>query len=152
MTVSIEPATASEPFCLDEHRTLECWCSHCNGTRDAVCPECGSDLGPDSPIEDHGFKASSPQERLVKLAEFIRFLMSTKNKELWCACYLIASGDGAADGISMAELAKHAGRSRASISKICVGICARLGIPPSQYMRSEAARIKYRESNVRPNQ
>lgn len=142
--------TTAEPSCRDEHKTLECVCQRCSHNVDAICPQCRSELGPDSPVEDHGYRPATPQQLLAKFAELARFIQSKRNSKFWWGCFLIATGDAAADGVSMQDFGREWSVTRACVSKTCVEICVRLGIPPSRYMRSEEAREKYQESNRRP--
>jgi hypothetical protein len=65
-------------------------------------------------------------------------------------CYLIATGDAYADGVSMTEVAVTWGVTKAAVSKHCRLICAYLSIAPSQYMRKEATAAKFKTSNRRP--
>lgn len=133
----------------DDYSRLECVCLHCGETRNAECPACGMEYSPQSPIKDYGFKPGTPQSMLEKFASLARYITSKRNSKFLWGCFLIAIGDSRADGISMTEFAKGWGVTKACVSQECVAICARLGIPPSQYMKTEKGREKFKESNVR---
>jgi hypothetical protein len=81
----------------------------------------------------------------------LTLVQSSRNSKFTIGCYLIATGDAYADGVTMAEFGKKWGVTRAAVSKHCRQICEYLGIPPSQYMRKEATAAGYRESNRRPH-
>lgn len=138
-----------EPSCTDEHKTLEAVCLQCGRHGDAVCPHCGCEYGPDAPVEDYGFKPSTPQEMMGKFAELARMITAKRNAKFWWACFLMTTGDAAAGGVSMDELGKRYGVGKACVSQTCIAICASLGIPPSQYMKKEESRESYRRSNRR---
>lgn len=140
---------AEEATCEDQHKTLECVCMSCGKPGDAICPHCHSELGPDSPVEDYGFRPSTPQQLLAKFAEWARELTSSRNAKFQLACFLVAAGDVNLDGISMTDIAKEWNVNKATVSKQCVAICARLGIPPSRWMKDIEAKQSYRNRNVR---
>lgn len=50
---------------------------------------------------------------------------------------------------SMSKVAKRHGIGRAAVSRRAKAMQERFGLPPSGYMKSEAACVKYRESNGR---
>lgn len=51
-------------------------------------------------------------------------------------------------GHSETEIAKRHGKTRAAVSKRCVELCGRLGVPPSRAMKSEASRAIYSEAQI----
>jgi len=75
--------------------------------------------------------------------------MAKRNTKYWLGCILIATGDAAAEGVSLREYARTWGLTTAAVSKHCVSICVQLGIKPSRGMLSEEAREQYRKHNVR---
>ncbi len=133
----------------DEHKTLEAHCLGCGKNGDAVCPHCGSEYGPDSPIEEYRFKISTNAEFLKKFADFAGYVKAARNGRFWLECFTVASGDASADGESMEEIAKRWSVTKACVSKTCIAVCARLGIPPSRAMRDEASRDLYKQHNRR---
>lgn len=62
-------------------------------------------------------------------------------------CFLIATGDHAAQGRKIKSAAKEFGVSKQAISKCCVEWCAFMGIPPSDYMRKTSE--EFSKSNHR---
>lgn len=144
-----DPADSNEASMVDrpEEHCLEAYCPHCHDVVDAACPKCKSNVEPAGACHP-GSGTALPHP------EFYRRLMtlfqSSRNSKFTIGCYLIATGDAYADGITMAEFGATWGVTRAAVSKHCRQICAFLGIPPSQYMRKEATAAKYRESNRRP--
>lgn len=133
-----------------EHETIEAVCPRCGKAGDAICPHCQHEYEGDCLIEDHGFRPSAPQQLLARMAALARYIASRRNAKFWWSCFLVATGDAYADGVSMQELGARFRVGKACVSKTCVEICVRLGIPPSRYMRSEAARAVFRKSNIRP--
>lgn len=123
------------------------FCRQCGRQSDLCCQHCGS-----TDCEtDHG----ESRDRKGVQEGFRRLLLHIASqkqldKGYYIECVLIATGDHAAEGISMSEFAKRWRVTRAAVSKHCVAICAFLGIQPSAAMRSEAARATYRMSNIRP--
>ena len=146
MTVFLNCPEAS---CRHEHKTLEAVCPSCGKNGDAFCPHCHAEYHPDSLVEDYGFRPSTAQELLKKMGDFASWVMTKRNTKFWWECYLIATGSAAADGRSMTGVAKEWGVSKATVSKHCVMICARLGVIPSRAMLSEEARNKYKLTNRR---
>ena len=129
---------------FDEH-TVPATCRKCYKRGDLVCPHCGSlDVEPDDLyVKDR-----------KRLLENIRRLLITADKNrctaYWVQIILLATGDPAAEGVSLSDVAKNCKVTRAKVSKDCAALCERLNISPSEYMKSEEARDSYRESNRRP--
>lgn len=149
MITATDPAELPEASCEHRHETLECVCLNCGKPGDAICPHCHTEYSPESAVEDSGIKPSSPQEMLAKFAALARMITAKRNSKFWWACFLVATGDAAADGLSMKDIGEQWNVGAACISKTCIEICGRLGIEPSRYMRDESARDSYRKSNIR---
>ena len=72
-------------------------------------------------------------------------LLNQKNATLTIECLAVVSGIGFT-GDSMTEIARRNGVSRAAVSKRCVELTEKLGLPPSRAMRSLTARVSYARS------
>lgn len=128
---------------------LEAYCRGCHNVVDAVCPKCKGNVEPAGHTTVDGPGLSSlPHPEFYR--RFVTLIQATRNSKFMLCCYLIATGDAYADGVSMAEVAKAWGVGRAAVSKQCRDICAHLGIQPSTYMRKEEAAARSRISNRRP--
>jgi hypothetical protein len=149
MLTTRDPAELPEASCAHAHTPVEAICPRCHLPGDAICPHCKAEYTPDSFVEDNEVRVSSPQEIAQRFAKLARLITSKRNSKFWWACLLVATGDAAAGGISMAELGKQFSVTRACVSKTCVAICKELGLPPSRYMMSEAARVVHRCNNRR---
>lgn len=147
--MSVDAAQLPEASTDGERKTLECICPQCGLPGDAICPHCRAEYSPDSPVDEYHFKVSTPEEMLSRFSGLARFITGKRNAKFWWACFLVAAGDAAAQGVSMKDLASKWRTTRANVSKVCVEICGRLGMQPSQYMRGESARESYRKSNWR---
>jgi hypothetical protein len=130
---------------------LEAMCPRCRHAVDAVCPTCHGN------VESSGAEESetSPEHKsCLTRTEFYRRLVllihNARNSKFTLGCYLLATGDGFADGVSMTEYGKAWGVRKATVSKQCRYICGYLGLPPSRYMRQEEVAQKFRLSNRRP--
>lgn len=151
-------------------RGLEANCPGCGHNVDAVCPDCqrhveasgasGASLdticldthcdrrcGQASPTGAAGLPTLSRAEFYRR---FISLVQGSRNAKFTLGCYLIATGDGFADGVSMTEYARTWGVKKATVSKHCRMVCSFLSIAPSQYMRREETVQKFRSSNRRP--
>jgi hypothetical protein len=69
------------------------------------------------------------------------------NSKQSALCFLIATGDHAAQGRKIKSAAREFGVSKQAISKCCVEWCELMGVPPSDYMRKESE--NYAKSNHR---
>jgi len=69
-------------------------------------------------------------------------LLNQKNAKLTIECLAVVSGIGFM-GDSMTEIARRNGVTRAAVSKRCVELTEKLGLPPSRGMRSLTARMSY---------
>ena len=69
-------------------------------------------------------------------------LVVQKNARLALECLALASGL-AFLGDSMTEIARGHGLTRAAVSKRCVELARKIGLPPSRAMRSLTARVAY---------
>ncbi len=135
---------------------LEAMCPNCAHLVDAVCPACGNHVEEASPDDLKLFDVGGGVRTYLTPEEFYRRLVlmiqSARNSKFTAGCYLIASGSGFADGVSMTEFGRKWGVGKAAVSKNCKQICKYLGIPPSEkYMRKEATAEKFRTSNRRPH-
>lgn len=153
MLMAVEPShdhdPAEEATCEDDpsRHNSPGFCRQCQRASDLRCAHCGStDCETDHP------EALSHRGLAEKYRRLLLHISSQKqlDKGYYIECVLIATGDHAAEGISMTAFAKRWRVTRAAVSKHCVAICAFLGIEPSAAMRSEQARESYRRSNVRP--
>lgn len=70
-------------------------------------------------------------------------LLAHKDAKLSLECLALISGVQFS-GNSMVEIAKKHAVSRAAVSKRCVELCARIGLPPSRAMRSVGSRLASR--------
>jgi hypothetical protein len=66
-------------------------------------------------------------------------IMGETNARLALECFALVSGLNF-DGGSMTDIARRHGLTRAAVSKRCVAITRRLGLPPSRAMRQPACR------------
>lgn len=150
MITTHDPAELPEASTTDDpaEHFLEAWCPQCEHVVDAICPKCKTHVEPSGACTD------GPSGSSLSRVEFYRRLLcliqNARNSKFTIGCYLIATGDAFADGVSMTEYAKKWGVRKATVSKSCRQICAYLGIPPSQYMRKEETAAKFRTSNRRP--
>lgn len=138
--------TSSEPFTEDtpsNHNTPGV-CHQCGRGGDLACPHCNS-----TDTEAEGLHQVDKAGLVEKYRRLLMDAMEKRNTKYYIGCILIATGDPAAEGVSLVEYAKEWGVTRAAVSKHCVAICTYLGIPPSDYMRSEQARESYRKHNKR---
>ena len=96
---------------------------------------------------------ATPKNREAALVErFTRAVASiydAHNSKKSALCFLIATGDLAAQGRKVKSAAQEFGVSKQDISKTCVEWCEFMGIPPSDYMRNEASKESFRQSNTR---
>jgi hypothetical protein len=72
-------------------------------------------------------------------------LLVQKNAKLALECMALASGVSFL-GDSMTEIARRHGLTRASVSKRCVELARKIGLPPSRAMRSLTARAAYAQA------
>lgn len=140
------PEAAAEDKPADH--MLEAFCPGCNHVVDAVCPKCKTHLEPAGASTDGA--TISALSRGEYYRRFILLIQNARNSKFMLGCYLIATGDAFADGVSMEEYARTWGVGKATVSKQCVFICSYLNIPPSRYMRAAGTKENYRQSNTRP--
>lgn len=131
-----------------EDHILEAWCPACAHAVDAQCPECRSYLEP-AGVATHG-RTPSVLQRTEFYRRFILLIQNARNSKFTLGCFLIATGDAFADGISMAAYARTWSVKKATVSKQCNYICRYLGLPPSRYMRGAETKPNYRAANTRP--
>ena len=72
-------------------------------------------------------------------------LLIQKNARLALECLALTSGL-AFLGDSMTEIARRHGITRAAVSKRCVELAQKIGLPPSRAMRSLTARVAYAQA------
>ena len=72
-------------------------------------------------------------------------LLVQKNAKLALECLALTSGVSFL-GDSMTEIAKRHGLTRAAVSKRCVELAQKIGLPPSRAMRSLTARVAYAQA------
>jgi transposase-like protein len=75
-------------------------------------------------------------------------VLSQPDRSLAVECLALSSGMSYL-GDSMSEGARRHGVTRAAVSKRCVELTDKLGLPPSRAMRSRAAREAYRQTQLR---
>ncbi|MCC6354498.1 MAG: hypothetical protein IT577_11465 [Verrucomicrobiae bacterium] len=75
-------------------------------------------------------------------------VLSQPDRSLAVECLALSSGMSYL-GDSMSEVARRHGVTRAAVSKRCVELTDKLGLPPSRAMRSRAARESYRQTQLR---
>lgn len=132
---------------------LEAMCPGCGHAVDAVCPECGSNVEASGADDSPKSKVQGPKSILTPEEFYRRFVLlihNARNSKFTLGCYLLATGSGFADGVSMTDYAAEWGVCKGTVSKQCRIICGYLGIPPSRYMREEAVARNFRLSNRRP--
>jgi len=150
MITHCDPAELPEASSNDKpaDHMLEAYCPKCLHVVDACCPDCGTHLEPAGATVDGA--STSTLTRGEYYRRFIVLIHNARNSKFMLGCYLIATGDAFADGVSMEEYARQWGVTRATVSKQCVFICAYLKLPPSRYMRAADTKDNYRNSNTRP--
>ena len=95
-------------------------------------------------------KESAVVEEVTRiLRHIVADMISAGNARLTIECFAVALGLSAYNGESMTEIAKKHGITRAAVSKRCVDITKRLGLPPSRAMRSLSARKTYSRTQLR---
>ena len=148
MITHCDPAELPEAASLDRpaDHMLEAYCPSCANVVDACCPRCKTHVEPSGCDDHHGSVLSNAE----LYRRFVLLIQSARNAKFTFGCFLIATGDAYADGVSMEDYARTWGVGKATVSKQCVYICAYLGIPPSRYMRAAEAKQSYQASNVRP--
>lgn len=75
-------------------------------------------------------------------------ILEAKNARLTTECLALVTGVGFL-GNSETEIARRFNVTRAAVSKRCVELCEKLGLPPARSMKSERARESYRASRIR---
>lgn len=139
--------------CHPADQCLEAWCDRCGRAVDAVCPGCKGNvsaagaIGTATTVDGVTKSSLTPAEFYRRL---VNLLQSSRNTRFTLVCYLIATGDAYADGVTLDEAGKQWGVTRACVSKHCVFICEYLALEPSRYMMDAEHREKFRKSNRRP--
>lgn len=89
--------------------------------------------------------AAREQIRAEVIRKALSIILDARDPRI--GAYATAFAVGLLDlrGWTMTECAKRLGVTRAAISKMTVRACNIFGLPPSRYMKSEAARDSYRE-------
>ena len=152
MITEHDPAELPQASAVDDpsEHFLEALCPKCTHVVDAVCPHCRSHVEPAGTTTVDG-AAQSGLSRGEFYRRFVTLIQAARNSKFTLCCYLIATGDAYADGVSMTELARTWSVKKATVSKQCNFICAYLKIPPSRYMRREDTKENFRRSNRRPS-
>jgi hypothetical protein len=128
-----------------QHSTA-CTCRRCGREWDATCPGCGSiDVATEGPATAAQRPSYWERYRLLLLEAH-----DYRNSKFYLAVLFMATGDPAAAGKTMEELAATWGVGKAAVSKLAVQQCKFLGIDPSPYMKAKETKQSYRESNHRP--
>jgi hypothetical protein len=112
--------------------------------RASYCPDMAT-------LTDHKPAASEPslgamQEATAMLQILLADIRTESNARLALDCLSVAFGLSAYDGESMTEIAARYSITRAAVSKRCVDITKKLGLPPSRAMRSLHARATYQSA------
>jgi hypothetical protein len=123
-------------------------CPKCDCEAQSACEQCGAYLRPGGAMR--AFEIERLLGLIVLQRRVIYASLAARNTKFWIKCYLVASGDANAEGITMKEMARKSGVRTATVSKLCHIICAQFGFRPSAYMRDEATCAKFRLSNRRP--
>ncbi len=139
-TAGIELVTDDDP----SNQTVEGLCQGCGKVSDLKCSCCGST----SVLSDQDGK--NRENYAAKMRQLLLTAQAAKNSKYAFGCILIALGDPAAGGERMREFAAHWHVSRQAVSKTANAMRIYLGLPPSQYMKSEESRKSFRSSNRRP--
>lgn len=124
----------------------------------AGSPELDADRIADHSYEEN-FDYDSPEpevdiEDLIRRAirkstrALVCEILDAKNARLSTECIALVTGVGYL-GISETTIAKKFNVSRAAVSKRCVELCEKLGLPPARAMKSEVARGSYRKSRLK---
>jgi len=104
---------------------------------------------------DHESEEAGPSNDMGDATRILRHLVadiiSEDNTRLTIECLAIALGIRVYAGDSMTKVANRHGITRAAVSKRCVDITERLGLPPSRAMRSKRARQIYRNAQLKRN-
>lgn len=147
LTVFHDPAELPRASSCDhpsEHM-LEAWCPQCGHEVDAQCPHCKSNVEPSgSELSGSSLTVSEFHRRLLL------YLASKKNSKFAIYCFLIATGSGEADGLSMTIFARRFGVCKATVSKYCREIVETFNLPPSRYMLTDDNAAKFKFTNRRP--
>ena len=91
-------------------------------------------------------KIDSPE--LVMLRNMMGLLLQPRHAELTIECLSLVSGLGY-QGNSMTEIARKYQVSRATVSRRCVDLCKKLGIPPTRAMRNESGQSNCRKAAIK---
>ena len=83
------------------------------------------------------------------LRHFIADVLRDANARLTIECLSVALGLNAYDGESMSSIAGRHSITRQAVSKRCVDMTKKLSLPPSRAMRTEKARMVYRQSQIK---
>jgi len=76
-------------------------------------------------------------------------ILESKNARLTAECYAMLCGFYEREGISETMIAKRHGISKQAVSRHLLRLREAHKLPPRPFMKSEAARRKYRETNHR---
>lgn len=98
------------------------------------------------PVES--IRAAAMDEATRILRHLVADILCEGNARLTLDCVSIALGLAAYQGESMTDVANRHGVTRAAVSKRCVDIVEKLGLPPSRAMKSESARRTYRRAQL----
>lgn len=154
MLSSSDPADLPEASVHDHpaDHILEAWCPQCGKAVDAACPHCQHHVEPGGTVGSGTATGAglSTLDRVEFYRRLVLLIVTARNSKFMIGCYLIATGDAFADGISMTDFAKLWSVKKATVSKTCNIICSKLEIPPSQYMRRAETKDHYRQANRRP--
>lgn len=135
------PQASAEDNPIDH--AIEALCPRCNHAVDAVCPNCSTPVEA-SGADISGFSKEDFYRRIITL------VLTSRNAKFTLTCFLIAIGDGFADGTGITDVARRWGVTKATVSKHCRRVCVEFGIRPSPYMLREDSIQKFRISNRRP--
>lgn len=130
----------------DKHR-VNGYCEACDTVHDLICPKCKSAR---VQADNHGFKEANIELITARWRQLLMHAQQQKNSKYFIGCILIATGDSAAEGVTMEAYAKEWGKTKADVSKNCVAICAYLGATPRGGMKSEACKKNFVARNQRP--
>ena len=100
-----------------------------------------------TPGEVAAFEAKVNREVARRTRRIIAEILESKNARLTTECLALVTGVGFL-GDSETDIARRFKVTRAAVSKRCVELCEKLGLPPARAMKSEKARESYRASRL----
>ena len=106
------PAASSRDDPADHF--LNAYCPGCGHVVDASCPDCGRNVESSGATTDG--VAGSCYSRPEFYRRFVIMIQNARNSKFTLGCYLIATGDAFAEGVSMETFAKKWGVKKQTVS------------------------------------